>query len=362
MDRVLIIDADYDRLDRSITTIFEFFKLDFENKRVFVKPNMLSPRRPKEHVTTHPALVRAVCRELGVCKARVIVGDNHSGELRVRNETVAQQTGILDASQGNFRNIGKSSRCVNDFSKLIGELPVSSEILDCDLLISLPKFKTHALTTITGAIKNMFGIVPGGMKSQLHFRFASPTDFAQILIDIYKIRPPDLTIMDAVVGMEGLGPGGGGLRSIGKIIASNNGAALDLIMARMMGIKPEKVLHLKYAIEQGLVKPDQIDITGDAGPIKKFRLPPTFPSKGIFKYVYDKVIHGYHIGWLPCVNPGTCKICKSCVNVCPSRAMVDGGKLAPKVEVKKCILCYCCIEICPYQAIHPKLYLFRRWH
>ncbi len=359
MDKVLIIGASYENLNTVIRRVFEVFAPDLENKSVLVKPNMLSPRKPEEHVTTNPALVRAVCCELMDRKVKFIVGDNPSAESGILNEEVGRRTGILDASFGHFRNISKSGKAIKKFSKLIDEMIVSPEILNYDFLISLPKFKTHALTTITGAIKNMYGVVPGAMKSQIHFRCAPPQDFAQILIDLYKIRPPDLTIMDAVVGMEGLGPGSGRLRSVGKVIASNNGAALDIIMAKMMGVEPKKILHLKLAMEEGLVEPDRIEIIGDLVPIKKFRLPPTFPSRGLFKFLYDKIVHGYRMGHFPCINIAACQRCKSCINICAAEAIID-GRLYPVIDEKKCILCYCCIEICPHKAFRTRLRIFRR--
>ncbi|MEO0225454.1 MAG: DUF362 domain-containing protein [candidate division WOR-3 bacterium] len=359
MAKVLILEADYENLRRSVAEVFNFFKPDLAHKEVFVKPNMLSARKPEEHVTTHPSLIRAVGQELIGRGANFVVGDNHSGEIGITNEEVARRTGILSAALGRFRNISRSGGKVKGFSRLIDELIVSTEILDCGYLISLPKFKTHALTMITGALKNMFGIIPGGLKSRIHYLCARASDFAQIIVDIYKIRPPDLTIMDAIVGMEGLGPGNGKIRPIGKLIASTNGAAVDIIMARMMGIDPQKILHLKYATEQGLVDPGQIEVIGNFDVLKKFQLPPTFSGRGIFKYLYDKVIHGIHLGRLPYVDINRCQRCKSCANICPAGAIDDQAISAPRVIPGKCILCYCCIEICPHNAIRTRLHLRR---
>jgi len=354
MTRVLILDADYNNLAGPIAGIFDCFAPDLENKKVLVKPNMLSARRPDEHVTTHPCLVKAVTRELIGRHARVTVGDNHSTEGTTLNEEVARVTEIADAALGRFRNISKSARIVKGFSRLIDQVVVSSEVLDCQYLINLPKFKTHVLTAISGAMKNMYGIVPGTVKSRLHFRCARPKDFAQIVVDLYRIRPPDLTIMDAIVGMEGLGPGNGKLRPIGKLIASNNGAAVDVVMARMMGVKPETIEHLKLAIDQGLVRPDRIEIEGEVKTLKHFEMPPTFIRGSILRsifaagiYLYGKVIHGYEVGRFPSMDMSRCKRCDSCINICPADAMCRGVDGYPQIDYTKCMLCYCCIEVEP---------------
>lgn len=367
MTRVMILDADYDSLAGPIAGVFDSFAPDLENKKVLVKPNMLSARRPDEHVTTHPSLVKAVTRELIRRHARVTVGDNHSTEGTMLNEEVARVTQIADASLGHFRNISKAARIVKGFSTLVDEVMVSTDVLECQYLVNLPKFKTHALTTITGALKNMYGIVPGTAKSRLHFRCAQPRHFAQIIVDLYRIRPPDLTIMDAVIGMEGLGPGNGKLRPIGKLIASTNGAAVDVIMARMMGAKPESIGHLKLAIEQGLVDPERIEIDGEVKSLKRFEMPPTFIRGGfprfVFsaaQYLYGKVVHGYQVGRFPVLELGRCRQCGSCINICPAEALgrVEDGY--PKINYSKCMLCYCCIEVCPHNAIRPRPRMLRR--
>lgn len=367
MARVLIIDAAYDRVQDGVVRVVESLAPSLEGKRVLVKPNMLSARRPDEHVTTHPSLVRAVTRELIVRHAKVTVGDNHSAEGTMLNEEVGRVTEIADAALGRFRNISKTARIVKGFSTLVDQVMVSTDVLECQYLVNLPKFKTHALTTISGALKNMYGIVPGTVKSRLHFRCARPRDFAQLVVDLYRIRPPDLTIMDAVVGMEGWGPGNGKLRPIGKLIASTNGAAVDVVMARMMGVKPESIEHLKLAIEQGLVDPGHIEIEGELKSLKRFKMPPTFIRGGFMRfaftaalYLYGKIIHGYQVGRFPIIELARCRRCGSCINICAAEAMGRSNDGYPRIGYSKCMLCYCCIEVCPHRAIRTRPRMFRR--
>jgi len=154
---------------------------------------------------------------------------------------IAKITGMLKASNGHLKNIAGEIEKVCLESKFIEALYISKIVLHADYIINVPKFKTHSLTTITGAIKNMFGIIPGGKKAKLHTVTHSINEFAELLIDIYQIRIPDLHIMDAIIGMEGTGPTNGRISEINKIICSDNGISLYAVMAFMMGNNPSSI-------------------------------------------------------------------------------------------------------------------------
>jgi uncharacterized protein (DUF362 family)/Pyruvate/2-oxoacid:ferredoxin oxidoreductase delta subunit len=336
-----------------VDKVFEHFPNSWAGKKVLVKPNILGPFKPEKAVTTHPSLVRAVVRRLKLLGAQVTVGDNSGVRSYGCNERAARIAGIIDASEGCYKNIGQYSAKVK-IDEL--DIAVSRDILDCDIYISLPKFKTHMSTIITGGIKNNYGIVVGQQKTRFHSLFSRYEDFARMVVDIFAIRPPDLLIMDAVVGMEGDGPNTPHLRNINKLVAADNAVAMDTIICHMMGISAEDVPLMRLArIRQlGPVSLDQINIEGELIRLDNFRLPLTFKKLRAadslaFVILYRLVGRGKLY-----IDPKRCTGCLLCVRACPQNAIkvdrsVNDGK--PVLDTSKCILCFCCKEVCENNAI-----------
>jgi len=277
MSKVIISDTQNNKIWEIIKNVFEIFGVEdkVKDKKVLVKPNILGPFPPERGVTTDPKVISAIVQELKKCGSKeIVVGDN-SGSIHFDPLKIAKITGILDASDGCYSNIAREVLEVRVESKFIDELFISKIVKEADYIINVPKFKTHNLTTITGAIKNMFGIIPGGKKAQLHTLNRSINEFAELLVDIYQIRVPDLNIMDAIIGMEGAGPTNGKIRIINKIISSENGISLDSVMAAMMGLKPDTIELLQVAKKRNLGKIDisNITINGELEVISGFKTP-----------------------------------------------------------------------------------------
>jgi uncharacterized protein (DUF362 family)/NAD-dependent dihydropyrimidine dehydrogenase PreA subunit len=352
MSKVIISDVQNNEISEIIKNVFEIFRVEdkVKNKKILVKPNLLGPFLPERGVTTDPRLISAIVRELKKCRPKeIVVGDN-SGSIHFNPLKIAKITGIFDASDGCYRNIAREVVEVKVESKFIEELFISKIVKEADYVINVPKFKTHSLTTITGAIKNMFGIIPGGKKAKLHTFTRSIKEFAELLVDIYQIRVPDLNIMDAIIGMEGKGPTNGKLRIINKVISSDNGISLDSVMAAMMGLKPDTIELLQIAKKRNLGKIDisNIIIDGELEVISGFKT----PNNGFLQRIRKKVVpHIFSFATVkPIVNHNKCKICKKCIEVCPVYAMNLSNKF-PEADRKKCISCFCCDEHCPYGAI-----------
>jgi uncharacterized protein (DUF362 family)/NAD-dependent dihydropyrimidine dehydrogenase PreA subunit len=352
MSKVIISDVQNNEISEIIKNVFEIFRVEdkVKNKKILVKPNLLGPFLPERGVTTDPRLISAIVRELKKCRPKeIVVGDN-SGSIHFNPLKIAKITGIFDASDGCYRNIAREVVEVKVESKFIEELFISKIVKEADYVINVPKFKTHSLTTITGAIKNMFGIIPGGKKAKLHTFTRSIKEFAELLVDIYQIRVPDLNIMDAIIGMEGKGPTNGKLRIINKVISSDNGISLDSVMAAMMGLKPDTIELLQIAKKRNLGKIDisNIIIDGELEVISGFKT----PNNGFLQRIRKKVVpHIFSFATVkPIVNHNKCKICKKCIEVCPVYAMNLTNKF-PEANRKKCISCFCCDEHCPYGAI-----------
>jgi ferredoxin len=205
----------------------------------------------------------------------------------------------------------------------------------------------------------MFGILVGAEKARVHHAVPRPRQFSEALVDIYRIRIPDLTLMDAVVGMEGNGPSGKDLRPIGKILASRNGVSLDGLMTAMMGIPPRKVDHLAIASQKGLgeIDPARMEVRGPWEPLRKFKTPVSFASQGWFGTALNRLLYRPLIKPKLKVRPDLCTRCEVCIQHCPAQAL--SLQEVPRLDEKKCIACYCCYELCPNQAM--ELTSWMRW-
>ncbi len=357
MSKVLIRNASYDEIANVVEEVFSLFPLDVSGKKVLVKPNILGPFSPDKAVTTHPNLVKCVVGKLKKMGANVIVGDNTGIRGYGMNEHSARVSGILDASLGSYENISRKITQVSSSSRFVDEFVVSECVLSVDFLISLPKLKTHNLTSFTGAVKNSYGILPGAEKTNLHRIAGSKRNFAEMLLDVFMIRPPDLVIMDAIVAMEGNGPTSGAPRFIGKVLASDNAIELDAVAVAMVGAESNNVEFLREARKRGLGETDisKIEIDGNLDKIKDFKMPSTFvANKGLWAIVNRL---SFLASAIPKVIEEKCVACGICAKHCPVGAITM--EEFPVIDDKKCISCYCCQEMCPQGALEIKSFLQR---
>ncbi len=229
MSEIFILDCDYERehmLD-SCRAILDHFRVDASGKLVLLKPNMLGPWPPESHVCTHPSLVLSMRLALLERGASVLVGDNPGLAGYGAVERCARVSGIGEAARDSFINMSADPRRIEWDSKVTPHTILSATVFRADLVISLPKFKTHLGTTFTGAVKNSFGFVVGAEKARLHAYATGRDDFGEVLADVYETRLPDLAVMDAGIVMEGKGPSGGSLRRAGYLLTSDDAVALD---------------------------------------------------------------------------------------------------------------------------------------
>ena len=353
MQTVMIHPANYDNVRKAVDRAFELFPLAFSGKRVLIKPNVLRASEAKEGIVTNPAVLRAVVDKVEAMKpAAIIVGDNPGLFNYGANETCFRQTGLMEAAKGHYQNIGGDSRKVDFNPAFMPAVNVSSAVLDADIIISLPKFKTHGLTVITGAIKNSYGILPGAQKAQLHKAAGDALRFQEMLIDVFRLRIPDLFIMDAVVGMEGNGPASPDLRKIGAIIASDNAVAMDSVVAVMMGCEPGRLRFLTKAKEAGLgdYDLDAIKVIGKLKRLPDFKLPP-FGGQVMLRNEAIQTLIANRVMMKPQADRDLCTGCGTCVDQCTVSALSMGGDNVPVVDADTCISCFCCQEMCPEKAI-----------
>ncbi|WP_418791632.1 DUF362 domain-containing protein [Phosphitispora sp. TUW77] len=330
-------------------------------QKVLLKVNALTMRLPEEAVTTHPAVIRAVAAEVKKAGGIIQVGDSSGGIIAGQAPTTKtfEISGIARAAQE------AGAELVNFDSA--GIVPVAAEgpiqtlylakpVMEADVVISLPKLKTHSLTILTGAVKNMYGCVPGHRKSEYHGMAPRLKDFARVLVDIYGLTRPALTIMDGIIGMEGNGPSAGSPRNTGLVLAAEDGVALDAVVAHLVGVPPSKIHTTRIAHQRGLGIGDmsKIEVLGEkleTLKIKDFDL----PSNSIFEVIPGFLVSGA-LGILkarPVIAEDVCVGCSLCMDSCPVQAMEMPGKY-PVIDYNKCISCLCCQELCSRKAVRMK--------
>jgi uncharacterized protein (DUF362 family)/Pyruvate/2-oxoacid:ferredoxin oxidoreductase delta subunit len=353
MSRVLICPATYENVRQAVDRVFETFPLDLQGKSVLIKPNVLRSSEKNEGIVTHPEVLHAVVEKVETMQpSSIIVGDNPGLFSYGANEESFRKTGLMEAAKGYYQNIGNNSQQVDFNPDFMHTVSLSRAVLDADIVISLPKFKTHGLTVLTGAIKNSYGFLPGAQKARLHKAAGSPERFHEMIVDVFRLRVPDLFIVDAVVGMEGNGPTSPDLRNIGLVLASDNGVALDGVIAVLMGCEPGRLRFLRKAKDVGLGDYDlnSIEVIGELKPLEDFRLPPLggeaiFQNEAMQERLRERTL------LRPQADPGLCTACGTCIDQCPVSALSMGEENIPEVDVDTCITCFCCQEICPEKAI-----------
>ena len=347
---------DYSRLSPAFEELKEKalisgFEEKVRGKKVLVKPNMLGSYRPEQAATTHPELVRLVVKWLRNAGALVMVGDNCGVGGYGVNERAAKASGIWEASEGAFVNVAREVVEKEIESRFFKKLVLSRPVLEADYVVSLPKLKTHSLSLFTLGIKNMFGMLAGASKGKVHNAAPRIEEFGEALSDIYRIRPPDLTIIDGVVGMDGNGPNIGRVRPIGHLFAGENAPAVDLVIAKMTGVDPKMVHHLRITAERGLGPIDlkDVEITGEHKPIRRFRLPSTLARRGFIGFFVNRYVYRAIIKSKLLLIREKCSQDRLCLKACPSGAMSWKNDY-PEIDHQKCIRCMCCFELCPEGA------------
>ena len=348
--------------------------LDFvtPGMRVAVKVNLVTAMKPDTAATVHPAVVCALVRLLRERGAAVVVGDSPGGVYTAPYLNVVYNVCGL-------RSVEKAGGKLNDdFTQIEAEYPEAAQakafpytawLAKADAIIDLCKLKTHGMMGLSCAVKNMFGVIPGTIKPEFHYRYPQAADFADMLVDLYEYTRPRLCICDAVVGMEGNGPTQGTPRAIGCLLASKSGHALDLAAAHLIGLDADKVPTLAAAVRRGLV-PEDVDALALRGTLDRFAIPDyaTVPSQAnVFFNVFGtgpigrtmNFIAGRILTPFPKLSPSACVGCGKCARICPAKAItMVGGK--PKIARGRCIHCFCCQEFCPKGAMQVGRHLLMR--
>jgi len=329
---------------------------------VLLKPNILAADFPEKAVTTHPSVVASMCEFVLQAGGRPVVGDGAGISRPGATSKALKVSGIEEAARKagakvvNFETAGFTLVDVPDplqFRKLY----IANPVLEADVVISLPKLKTHELTYYTGAVKNFFGTLPLKCRKEAHL-LGKRNLFGEAVADLYSVIKPSFAVMDGIIGMEGNGPSHGKPINSGIILASQDCVSLDIVAAEMIGFDPLKIPTTAGAMKKGFGNQCPVVVGTPLKEVKmKFKTSsggvstaPSFLTRNLGKY--------YKI--FPRINRGKCTHCGACYLNCSPHAVerLEDGSF--KINEEKCILCYCCRELCPNNAVEIKKSLLAR--
>jgi len=381
MTRVALIqcgDYDEDHLKKVIKEGLVQIGFDssrLKNARVGLKPNLLMAARPEKAVATHPSFFKAVAKMVIEYGGTPVLTECHGfGPFK----SVLNTTGYAEVVKELGMEIGKMDEIAPlhyPQGRLMKRIDISKAFFDVDMMINMPKFKTHGFTYMSGAVKNLFGTIPGLRKARMHLRFPEPTEFSEWLLDLNGAllngfdKPKKIIhIMDAIVGQEGEGPGPSGTpKKLNAVIIGDDAVAVDYVAAGVAGLDYKKIptILLGFKRDFAVSSPEDIVMVGRS--IHELRVKHFQPTK-------SSVSSHFLRGWLvspvvknifiekPWPDAQKCTLCYKCKSVCPAGAISQAqeAEKIPCYDYKKCIRCYCCIEFCPEAAISLKKNMLQR--
>ena len=360
--------ADFESEYQAILKGLELINFNFESvqgQNILLKPNCL---QAAVDAITSPKILGYTAKIMKENGAIVNIGDSPMSGGKTA-EQIYTKTKLLDiinelGENPNWISFMENPLKVEEtYFKLMEKTVVSKDFLNKDLVINLPRYKTHFLTTFTGAIKNFWGIQVGTTKSKSHIYGKTAKAFGTVLTDLFQyvmnMKKSNLIIMDAIKIMHGRGgPAFGSMMDLGLIIIGTDAVAIDSVCVKIAGYNVKNIYYLGECSERGLGISDlnKIEILGTQ--INEIKPPSKiiFPGgsmTGMIGMVQD--IGMRFMKEIPYLRKTKCKKCSQCAKLCPAQCItMDEITGYPKFNRKDCINCLCCVEGCPEHALRPR--------
>jgi uncharacterized protein (DUF362 family)/NAD-dependent dihydropyrimidine dehydrogenase PreA subunit len=350
-----------DKINAGVEILGGWDKYVKPQDKVLLKVNLIGPKTSESAAVTHAEFVRALIRILKGRNCTVWIGDSSGGAIAgiaptAQGFKVSGYERVAEEEGAEIKNFDREGVMpVQPESQCEETMHIAKPMFDADVVINLPKLKTHSAQIFSGAVKNLFGCIPGLKKAKYHKMAPVSSDFGQIICDIHKATKIKLHIMDGILAMQGEGPTAGSVYQADKILISEDPLALDAVAAKMIGMDVEDVPILETArkrnLGEGCLK--AITLEGDYKQIPRldrFKLPKRFRgakkrnSKALLRVIEFFTTH-------PRINPDKCKKCNMCVESCPVQAI---DKETKRIDYNACIECMCCHELCMFKAVELK--------
>lgn len=336
-------------------------------ERIVLKANLLRAAPPESAICTHPAVVEAVAKLVKEAGGTPVICDSPGGALHKEAvlRSLYEKTGMAAAAAaaGAELSMDSSTRTVSlPEGKVLRQAEIITPVAEADGVIDLCKMKTHVLMSMTGAVKNLFGVIPGLSKVGYHATHPDHATFADVLLDLTGYVKPRLSLMDGILAMEGDGPGSSGTpRQAGLLLAAANPLALDTAAGAIMNLPRQDNPVLLAAERRGLTPCRMEDVELIGGTVEELRMAdykfPASTKSNLMDFLGPLARPAERLckkalSQTPRIDGAKCVGCGICAKSCPGQAiaMTAPGKKA-RISQKACIHCYCCHELCPQRAV-----------
>lgn len=365
--KVAVVKTDeYANIDEAVSAALMLIEADkyiAPDDHILFKPNLLMKIR---NACTESDFLQAVIRYVKPFNTNLKLGDS-PGQFKHRAKTVLKAVGhdaVIEAEGVEYAEFEAGGVLMeNKKARHMPKQHIARPVIEADCVINLCRPKSHVEAGYTGAVKNYWGIIPGGEKARCHLYGRNPAEFGAVLADNYQtflgLGKKRIIVMDARKFMEGPGgPANGYMRKVGLVLAGYDEAAIDMVMLAIGRINGAKAVpHLKSCKERGLgvTDLDEIEIVGKT--IDEVRLK---RKAGITSTTFATMMNNFVtrtfaykcMRQMPhLADKEGCVMCGDCFNICPNKAISWQKKQTPVFEREKCISCLCCVECCPQQVL-----------